>query len=146
MIHKFSELKEEILSLPQIARFGVVGIFGVLSGWITYEIIYWINPFVEFKATVSLTLAWILGVPRQHALHRWLTFTFPTSYWNSLWKAYLSYSSGAIASISVNLWIVEGIGVHHRLGWLFSTICGVGFNYIGLRFFAFATSDEVGPE
>ena len=130
------------LSLPQIIRFGVVGIFGLLAGWITYEIIYWLNPYSNLRATSSLAVAWLIGVPRQHALHRWLTFTSPSAYWGSLGRAYLSYSLGAITSILVNFWLVEQIEIYHRIGWLASTLSGVFLNYIGLRFYAFGTKGE----
>jgi putative flippase GtrA len=53
----------------QTIRMLLVAGVGVVLGFVTYEIVYVLNPFSP-KATVSWTIAFVIGIARQHALHR----------------------------------------------------------------------------
>jgi hypothetical protein len=66
-----------VTDLPRSASLATVG---------TYEIIYWFNPF-EPRATTSWAVSFLIGVTRQHGLHRMLTFTHQSPYWPSLGRA-----------------------------------------------------------
>ncbi len=103
--------------LPETVRLGVTAIIGAGIGWVTYEIIYRINPLRETRATTSWAIAFLLGVIRQHWLHRMLTFTHDSPYWPSLKRAYLFYSVSAFLGIGVSYLLTVRLGLHHRLAW-----------------------------
>jgi hypothetical protein len=48
--------------LPEPVRLVCTAIIGAGIGWVTYEIIYWINPLVQSRATTSWALAFLIGV------------------------------------------------------------------------------------
>ena len=101
---------------PENVRLILTAIVGALIGYITYEIIYYFNPFSP-KASSSWFLAFIIGVARQHALHRWLTFSHKTSYWKSLFRAYIMYSGSLFISSGLNWFLTEIVSLNHRLAW-----------------------------
>jgi len=104
--------------LPELARMGFTALLGVLLGWLTYELLYCLNPLAGCRATSSWGLGWTISVWRQHALHRWLTFSSRAPYGKSLRQAYLFYAaSGALGGLT-NLQLTAGMGVHHRIAWL----------------------------
>ena len=95
----------------------IIAFIGALVGLITYEIIYFINPFTP-KATLSWGFAFFIGVARQHALHRHFTFLYKTPYWKSLYRAYI-LDSGVLALTSILNWFLTIIlHLHHRLAWV----------------------------
>jgi hypothetical protein len=93
-------------------------VFGASVGWVTYEAIYYVNPMTTYKSTVSWLVGFIVGVVRQHGLHRWMTFPYGTPYWNSLGKAYLLYSTSALVGSVTIFHLTENLGMHHRTAWL----------------------------
>jgi len=103
--------------LPENIRLVLMAIFGALLGWVIYELIYIYNPF-EPRATSSWILAFILGVARQHALHRWLTFQSKSSYWKSLMRAYVMYSTSLILGTILNFILINHFNFNHRIAWL----------------------------
>lgn len=54
-------------SLPEKLRMVLTAILGALTGLVTYEILYLLNPF-EPRATIAWTVSFLLGVTRQHGL------------------------------------------------------------------------------
>lgn len=90
---------------------------GAGIGWLTYEIVYWLNPLREFRATTSWILAFLVGVTRQHGLHRTLTFTHHSPYWPSLGRAYVFYSVSAVLGAGLNSILTVRFGLHHRIAW-----------------------------
>jgi len=93
-----------------------IACFGALLGLITYEIIYYFNPFSP-KATLSWGLAFVIGTARQHALHRRFTFLFKTHYWESLYRAYVLDFGVLFLSSLLNWFLTEIIHVNHRIAW-----------------------------
>ena len=87
-----------------------------MIGFLTYEIIYFLNP-IQPKASSSWAIAFLVGVARQHALHRWLTFLHHSPYWKSLGRAYLMYSGSLLVSSALNWALTEQYHMHHRLAW-----------------------------
>ena len=73
--------------MPEKLRMLVTALIGTAISLLTYEIIYFLNP-VQPKATISWALSSIVNIARQHAMHRWLTVTYPTRYWPRLGRAY----------------------------------------------------------
>jgi putative flippase GtrA len=102
--------------LPENIRMVLVAIIGVLIGLITYEIVYFFNPF-EPKATSSWFIAFIIGIARQHGLHRSLTFSHKTVYWKTLFRAYIMYSGSLLIGTGLNWFLTEVMFVNHRIAW-----------------------------
>ena len=94
-----------------------VAIVGAGIGYLTYELLYFLIRF-EPRATISWSIAFMIGVLRQHYLHRKLTFKLKKGPRGSLSRAYLMYSLSAVLGTIGNYIFVEAWGLHHRLGWL----------------------------
>jgi putative flippase GtrA len=103
--------------LPEKLRLAIIALLGALLGLVTYELIYWINPF-QPRASSSWLMSFAIGVPRQYSLHRWLTFGSDVPYGPRLARAYLLYAAIAALTTGLNWLLVERLGVGHRLAWL----------------------------
>ena len=90
---------------------------GAGIGYLTYEVIYYLNP-LNNKATSSWITAFIIGVARQHGLHRIFTFEHYSPYWKSLGRAYIMYSASALIGGLANFTMVQIYQIHHRIAWL----------------------------
>lgn len=101
---------------PENIRLVLTAILGASFGYITYEIIYSINPIIP-KASSSWCIAFIIDVLRQHTLHRWLTFSHKTPYWKSLGRAYLMYSGALLITSGLNWLLTEVVLLNHRIAW-----------------------------
>ena len=123
-------------SLPEPARITATAILGSLIGLITYEIIYFLNP-LEARAPSSWLLAFMIDVPRQHFLHRWLTFDDVSAYWPSLGKAFVLYATIAAGTTGLDWWLVVDSGLHHRWGWLVCTLATGAVNLFVLKRFVY---------
>lgn len=117
-------------SLPETTRLALTALLGAGVGWVTYEILFFLNPFVP-RAPTAWLAAFVVSVPRQHALHRWLTFGQSCPYWPSLARAYVFYTALAIATTVLDWWLVEQRGWDHRLAW-FACIAATGLASYGL--------------
>lgn len=124
-------------AMPEKVRMVVTAIFGASLGLITYEIIYYLQPF-EPRATISWVVSFTLGVARQHALHRWLTFNERASpYWRSLRRAYVMYSGSMVVGAVLDWVLVEQFGVHHRLAWFCCLMTTATISLVFLKHFVF---------
>jgi putative flippase GtrA len=103
---------------PETLRMMLTAILGAGIGWITYEIIYWLIPAFSCRATASWVLAFTIGVVRQHALHRTLTFIEHTPYLSSLGRAYIFYAMATFCGAFLNYTLTVHLEVHHRMAWL----------------------------
>ena len=103
--------------IPEKIRMVIVAIVGSCVGWLTYELIYYVNPFSAFRASSSWLIEFLIGVARQHAFHRWFTFTHHVSYWKSLGRAYMFYSVSAGVGAGIDFVLTEHLHVNHRLAW-----------------------------
>ncbi len=111
-------VRKIFLRVPERLRMVLVAIGGAGIGWLTYELIYLINPVTKGRATSSWLLHFTIGVARQHGLHRWLTFTEKTAYWRGLGKAYVFYSAAAMGGGIANYILTEVFHVNHHLAWV----------------------------
>ena len=127
----------QFLSLPESARLVIVAIFGSLTGLAVYEVVYYLNPF-EPRASISWLLSFIIGVVRQHALHRWLTFSHRGPYWRSLTRAYLLYASLLVVTTALNYLLVEQLQWNHHLVWLICVATVGGINLFALKRFVYS--------
>jgi putative flippase GtrA len=103
--------------LPETTRLVLVAILGALIGLVTYEIVYFINP-LQPRAPSSWLISFVIAVPRQYSLHRWLTFNSNVPYTPHLARAYLLYIAIAVVTTSLNWVLVEQLAVAHHLAWL----------------------------
>jgi putative flippase GtrA len=122
--------------LPEPARIAGTAAIGLVIALITYEIIFAINPF-EPRASISWLVAFLIGVARQHALHRWLTFTQHVAYWPSLGRAYVMDAASVIIGTGLNWLLTEPWGVNHRLAWLACMATIAVFNFVLLKRYVF---------
>ncbi|WP_298512292.1 GtrA family protein [uncultured Kordia sp.] len=111
-------------------RMLVIATIGMILSLLTYEIIYYLNPFSP-KATISWTIAFIIGTARQHALHRYFTFLHKGSYFKSLYRAYIVDIGGLVFTTGLNWFLSEFLQVHHRFVW---ACCVAATALIGLVF------------
>ena len=118
--------------MPEKPRMTLVAIIGGAIGLVVYEIIYFLNPIVP-RATTSWLISFLIGVPRQHALHRWLTFGDRTPYWSSLKRAYVLYTTLVVLTTVINYLLVESLHWHHRLAWLTCITTAGAINLIVLK-------------
>jgi putative flippase GtrA len=127
--------------MPERARMVCTALIGAAIGWLSYEIVYFLNPF-EPRAPLSWVIAYTIGIARQHGLHRWLTFSSRASYWPSLGRAYLMYAGTAVAGTLLNGLLTGMFGLHHRLAWLLCLFTTALLSLVFLKRFVFAGAVE----
>ena len=132
MIKKFIKYTKS----QEFVRMLLIALLGVLLGFITYEIIYYFNPFSP-RASLSWILAFIIGTARQHALHRHFTFLFKTNYWKSLYRAYVLDFGVLILSSLLNWFLTEILNVHHIIAWGFCLLLTALIDLLLLKYYVF---------
>ncbi len=126
-------------AMPENVRMAATAVLGAGLGLLIYEAIYWLMPFHP-RAPLSWTLAYLIGVARQHALHRWLTFHSRASpYWKSLGRAYVMYSGSLLVGAGLDWWLTSQWGVHHRLAWLVCLCTTAAISFFFLKRFVFVS-------
>lgn len=106
--------------LPEPLRIVGTAALGSAIGYVTYIIVYALQPF-EPRAPISWLLAFVINVGRQHALHRAMTFgglEEQSKYWPSLQRAYVMYSGSAVITTALNGLLTVRYDVNHNLAWL----------------------------
>lgn len=124
-------------ALPEKVRMVLTAILGALTGLVTYEIFYALDPF-EPRATTAWTASFLVGIARQHGLHRLLTFTHPTPYWRSLRRAYVMYSGTLLWGTGLNWVLTEKLGVGHQVAWFCCLMSTATISLFLLKRFVFA--------
>ncbi|WP_430409914.1 GtrA family protein [Kordia sp.] len=117
-------------------RMLVIAVIGVISGFISYEIVYYLNPFSP-KATVSWIVAFLIGIARQHALHRHFTFQHKTAYFKSLYRAYIVDIGALFFSTGLNWFLSEIVNLNHRIVWICCLLSTALFSLILLKRYIF---------
>jgi len=130
------KLIEKYKQLPENLKIILTALIGAAIGFITYEIVYFINP-ISPKASTSWIIAFIIDVARQHALHRWLTFNHKTNYWKSLFRAYIMYSGSLLITTALNWTLTEILDFHYRLAWLICLLIKALISLVFLKKFVF---------
>lgn len=121
----------------EIVRVGIAAAIGTLLAWLTYELVFFLNP-LEPRGTTSWAVAFLIGIFRQHHIHRVLSFP------NSRLRYSGSLSREAVASFVI-LFVVAGLnflltqrhGFHHRLAWGLCLISVAALEYGLMKFFIF---------
>lgn len=101
----------------ELVRMLLIAVLGAVLSFATYEVVFYLNPYSP-KATISWVLAFLIGVARQHALHRYYTFRHKESYVRSLYRAYVVDIGALLFSSGLNWFLSEVLGMNHRLVWL----------------------------
>ena len=123
---------------PEKIRFLLVGGVGVLIGWAVYNVVYYLNPASEIRATSSWLVAAILNVFRQHGFHFIFTFKdHDSKYISSLMGAYLSYSLGIILGVVLDYILTEIYFVNHQVAWFIVMTFSLPVSYFMLKKFSF---------
>ena len=121
----------------ELERVAIAAAIGTILAWLTYELIFYFNP-LEPRATSSWTIAFVVGVFRQHHLHR--TLSFPNSrrsYSGSLWREGAAALVILIVSASLNYWLTQHIFLHHRVAWASCLVSVAALEYGLMKFFVF---------
>jgi len=121
----------------QFQRIVAVAAFGAAMSWVTYEAIFFINPF-EPRATLSWLLAFVIGVVRQHHLHRQFAFPYTeVAYRTSLRRLAITSVTVALMVGTTNYALVTLVGLHHRLVWVLCLMLVAASNFAALKLFVF---------
>lgn len=122
---------------PELVRVAVAAAIGTLLAWVTYEIVFALNR-LEPRATTSWVIAFIIGIFRQHHLHRNLSFPgFRARYSVSLRREAFASLCVLAASAGLNYLLVTVAGLHHRLAWAFCLTSVAAFEYALMKLYVF---------
>jgi hypothetical protein len=128
-------------ALPEIVRMVTTALIGATIGFITYRVIYALNP-LHLRATSSWLMAFMVNVMRQHGLHRVLTFKNPGPYWPTLRRAYVMYSGSAVATTVLNWYLTEKWGWDHNAAWLACTSLTGAISTVFLKRYVFSAAHD----
>lgn len=124
----------------EVWRVGIVAAIGTVASYITYEVVFFVNT-LEPRATTSWAMSFVIGVFRQHHLHRHLSFPKTTArYEITLQRDWLASSIVLIFGVGLNYFLVEGLSLHHRIAWGICVVTAAGIEYGLLKFFVFRKS------
>jgi putative flippase GtrA len=128
-------------SMPEPVRIVATAIIGAAIGFITYLLIYALNP-LHPRSTTSWFLAFLINIARQHALHRSLTFLRSGPYWPSLGRAYVMYSGTAAATTVLNWYLSRFRGFNHYATWAVCMALTAAISLLFLKRFVFRIEDK----
>jgi len=115
-------------------RYIIVGIFGNLIGWVTYNLLYIYFPFLKYKIILVWILAYFIGVFQQHHFHRKWTFEdMDKNYFETLIGAYKAYSIGMVISTFTNYILITDFKVDLQIAWFVSVGSSILTNYLFLK-------------
>lgn len=86
------------------------------------------------KDTVCWTLSYVASIFLRHYSHRMLVFgEYDGTYWGSLGKMYLTYSSSIVISAVTNHILAKYFHLPHRAAWLVTMLWIGLYNYFMLK-------------
>lgn len=120
--------------LPQYFWFVISGaICDVIQALLDY-LISLLYIFEWEKSTICWTVSYILSISVRHTSHRYIVFGEPEgTYWASLMRTYLAYSSSIVFSIFANSLLVSMGGLSHKEAWIVTMLITGAFNYFALK-------------
>tara|TARA_B100001146_G_scaffold179620_1_gene161540 strand:+ start:247 stop:672 length:426 start_codon:yes stop_codon:yes gene_type:complete len=131
--------EQTLIEFPELRRFMLIGGLNVAIFYGLYEGMYYLSAGLEHRAAMSWIIAYSMGSIVAHTTHRLFTFRSSVPIEHSLPTAVAIYGSTLILSTFSEVVLIEILGWHHRLAWLFNaSIFGI-LIYILLRHFAFPT-------
>ncbi len=122
---------------PELARVGVVALIGTVLSWVTYETVYFLNPF-EPRASTSWAVSFTIGVFRQHHLHR--TLSFPQTavpYRTSLLRDIIASLIVIVLSTTLNFTLNEIGKINHRTAWAICLVSVAAIDYLLIKLYVF---------
>lgn len=86
------------------------------------------------KTTVCWTISYTLSIIVRHSSHRLIVFgDYEGSYWSSVAKTYLTYSSTIVISAITNWALVRYLYFTHTQAWVVTLLWTGAFNYLKLK-------------
>ncbi|CAK0790224.1 unnamed protein product [Prorocentrum cordatum] len=135
--------------VPQVLRFQVSAFIGTAVFWLLNEgavhgltnIIKW-----EFRAIPLVTVAWMLSyfvsIWFQFVLNSTLVYGPSDSYWKGLFACYTGYTTALLASVPINMGLVQYVGLDSSQAWLGTlTMTGIT-NYFFVTWLCGGTGEE----
>lgn len=114
----------------EMARFFVSGVVGTAFGFLTYRLVWWFLPEVEYRTTVAWVVNYNIAVARQHWLHCNYSFaTQKTHFWSTLPRAYLVYATVLAVTTAFNALLVGRYHVGPDLAWAWCFALAMLINY-----------------
>lgn len=121
----------------EVERVAAVALFGTFVSWLTYELIFLVNP-IEPRATTSWFLTYLTAIVRQHHLHRVISFPGPKARYAATFGRQVFVNLTLLGlGAGLNYGLVEIAGLHHRLAWLVCMALVATANYLAMKFFVF---------
>ena len=131
-----------IRRLDEVYRIGIVAAIGTVASYITYEIVFFFNV-IEPRATSSWAISFVIGVFRQHHLHRYLSFSKVTARYDvTLRREWFASLLVLAFSVALNFYLTEKLSLHHRIAWVVCITGAAGFEYGLLKFFVFRNTKK----
>jgi len=121
----------------QFLRFNAAGLINGPFFLLMYELFYYWDLHLEYRAAFAWALAYIFGSIEAHFVHYKFTFKSQRSYLPSLWRTLLVYVTALILSTYSDHILVTDYELHHRLAWFINASFFGIFNFMALRIFAF---------
>jgi putative flippase GtrA len=120
--------------LPQYFWFVISGaLCDVIQACLDY-LISLVYVFEWEKVTVCWTLSYCLSIFVRHTSHRFIVFgEYEGTYWSSLMRTYLAYSSSIVISIVTNHLLVNMVQLSHKEAWIATMLWTGLFNYFVLK-------------
>lgn len=126
----------------EVLRVGIVAAIGTIASYVTYEVVFFFND-IEPRATTSWTISFVIGVFRQHHLHRYLSFPKTTArYEVTLKRGWFASFLVLVVSVALNYYLTEILSMHHRVAWGACLLSAAGFEYGLLKYFVFRKSKQ----
>lgn len=120
--------------LPQYFWFVVSGAICDFAQAMLDYFISLIYMFEWEKATVCWTLSYVLSITLRHTTHRFIVFgEYEGTYWASLSRTYLAYSSSIVLSIVTNHMLINMAHFSHKEAWIITMLWTGIFNYFVLK-------------
>lgn len=88
----------------------------------------------EVRTTISWTLSYTISIIIRHQSHRLLVFgEYDGTYWTSLIRTYMAYSSSIVVSMITNHQLVNTLGLSYRVAWIITMLWTGIYNYFFLK-------------
>jgi len=131
---------------PELVRIAIVAAIGTVLAWITYEVVFALNG-IEPRATTTWIFAFLIGVFRQHHMHRTLSFpSVRAAYCTSLRREALASVCILGASAGLNYWLTAVSGLHHRLAWAVCLAGVAALEYALMKLYVFRSRRSEDPQ
>jgi putative flippase GtrA len=86
------------------------------------------------RATVCWTISYTLSIVIRHSSHRLLVFgEFEGTYWSSLMRTYMTYSTSIVVSMITNHVLCSFLHFSHRVAWVVTMLWTGIYNYYALK-------------